>query len=330
MYSLLCALLLNQLVDPGATGYTFLKLGVGVRPVAMGNAFTALSDDGNAVFWNPAGMGIVRSYYLTGMAMNHLHFINYYNLTSAIPVTRFGGLGIGLCYLGANDIEYSERGEVGGQFTNSDMLLNLGYGHDFGRKRTIAFGAAVKVIRSQLHRYSCLGAVADIGVILNPVKYIYLGTVLKNFGSPRRFIEYWEYPPVNFRQGIAFKIPFADNRFALAADYSWYPDVSPTASVGAEFRIRAPQFMESIGQDRISGFSLMAGYQTGYPTGTWSGFSFGFSIELVLVQDLYLDISALFLSYGYLGSSERIAVGINYAPTKEAPRQPSNRRRRSK
>src|SRR4030042_2453564 len=232
--------------------------------------------------------------------------------------------------MGAKDIEYTERGEIGDEFTNSDMLLNVGYGRNFGKRNTIAFGAAVKVIRSQLYRYSCFGVVADIGVILNPYKFIYLGTVLKNFGSPRRFIEYWEYPPVNFRQGVAFKIPFADNHFILAADYSWYPDVSPTASVGAEIRIRAPKFMESIGQDRISGFSLMGGYQTGYQTGTWSGFSFGFSIELVLVQNLYLDISALLLSYGYLGSSERIAVGMNYAPKKEAPKQPRNRSRRSK
>src|SRR4030042_3910971 len=142
MYSILCAILLSQLVDPGATGYTFLKLGVGVRPVAMGNAFTALSDDGNAVFWNPSGLGIVNGYYLAGMAMNHLYYFNYYNLTSAIPITKSSGLGIGLCYLGAKDIEYSERGEIGDEFTNSDMLLNVGHGRNFGKRNTTALGSA--------------------------------------------------------------------------------------------------------------------------------------------------------------------------------------------
>ena len=60
----------------------------------------------------------------------------------------------------------------------------------------------------------------------------------------------------------------------------------------------------------------MGGYQSGYESGAWSGFSFGFSLELIIAPDLYFDIAALLLSYGYLGSSERIALGLNYAPTK--------------
>jgi len=41
---------------PGTTGATFLKLGVGSRPVAMGEAFVAVADDINALFWNPSGL----------------------------------------------------------------------------------------------------------------------------------------------------------------------------------------------------------------------------------------------------------------------------------
>ena len=214
---LLSFTLFTQLFDPGATGYTFLKLGVGVRPVAMGNAFTALSDDGNAIFWNPSGLGVVNSYYVSGMAMSHLVYFGYYNLSSAIPLGKFGGIGIGFSYLTGTDIEYSEHGEQGNEFRNSDMLLNVGYGKAIGRKKIVSFGGAVKVVRSQLYRYSAYGVLADFGVILNPFKYIYFGTVIKNLGPPRRFIERWEWPPVNFRQGIAFKFPFWENQFTLSA-----------------------------------------------------------------------------------------------------------------
>jgi hypothetical protein len=308
--------LFNQLFDPGATGYTFLKLGVGVRPVAMGNAFTAVSDDGNAIFWNPSGLGVVESYYVSGMAMDHLTYFGYYNLTSSIPLGKIGGIGVGFSYLSATDIEYSERGEELGEFTNSDMLLNLGYGKTVGKKKTVSFGAALKIIRSQLYTYSAYGVLGDFGVILHPFKYIYFGTVIKNFGTPRKFIERWEWPPVNFRQGFAFKLPFYENQFTLSIDYSVYPDIDPTFSVGGEIRIRAPEFMEQATGEKISGFALMGGYQTGYQLGTWSGFSFGFSVEVFVTEGLYLDIGALLLSYGYLGSSERIAVGINYVPKK--------------
>ena len=41
----------------------------GIRPMGMGGAFTAIADDENAVFYNPAGIsqrrGFCRSYRLT-------------------------------------------------------------------------------------------------------------------------------------------------------------------------------------------------------------------------------------------------------------------------
>ncbi len=305
-----------QLLDPGATGYTFVKLGVGVRPVAMGNAFTAVSDDGNAVFWNPAGLGLVRSYNVAGMLMNHLTYFNYYNLTSALPVGKNNAVGIGLSYLGASDIEYSERGEELGEFKNSDMLLNVGYGHALGRRPVISIGGAVKVVRGQLYRYSAYGALADIGVLVNPVKYLYFGTVVKNLGTPRRYIEKWEYPPVNFRQGVALKLPIQNNQFTLSADFSLYPDHSPTISIGAEAFIRNLGLLGMSEQKRISSFAVMAGYQSGYGAGTFSGFTVGFAVQVFVMEGLYLDIGALLLSYGYLGTSERIALGLNFLPTR--------------
>jgi len=330
MVILIAAALFGQLVGSGSTGYTFVKLGIGVRPVAMGGAFSALSDDGNAIFWNPSGLGIINSYYVSGMAMNHLAFWDYYTLTSAIPIgKKSGALGIGISYLTAEDEVYTERGEQGESFRNSDMLLNIGYGRAIDRKKIIAIGGALSVVRSQLYQYDAYGVLVDVGIILHPYKYLYLGTVLKNIGSPRRFIEMWEYPPVNFRQGIALKIPFGESHTALSFDYSVYPDVRTTFSVGAELKIRSISFMETLGQDRISGFSLMGGYHlsgndmvpVGYKIGPLSGFSLGLSIEVWMAKGLYLDIAALLLSYGYLGSSERIALGLNYVPTKAKPRK---------
>jgi len=311
----------GQIWQPGATGYTFLKLGTGIRPVAMGNAFTALSDDGNAVFWNPAGLGVINSYYVSGMAMSHFGFIQYYNLTSSIFLgKKTGSLGIGLCYLTAKDTRRDETGEEFDEFRNSDMLLNAGYGKSIGRKKQISFGGCAKVVRSQLESVSAYGLLGDFGLILRPAKLIYLGTTIKNLGTPRKFIEKWEYPPVNFRQGLTLKIPFSQSHWALSIDYSLYPDYIPTFSIGSELQIREPKIMQTttkaiFGQESmISGFSLMVGYQTGYQDLGWSGFSFGFSLEIMIGSGLFLDIGAVALSYGYLGYSERIGIGLNYTP----------------
>ncbi len=41
----------------GVSAFPFLKIGQGARAEALGGAFTALADDINAAFWNPAGLG---------------------------------------------------------------------------------------------------------------------------------------------------------------------------------------------------------------------------------------------------------------------------------
>ena len=41
----------------GGDSGSFLRLGIGIRALSMGGAFTSLADDAAAVYWNPAGMG---------------------------------------------------------------------------------------------------------------------------------------------------------------------------------------------------------------------------------------------------------------------------------
>jgi hypothetical protein len=40
----------------GISTAQFLKIGVGRRASAMGDAFVAISDDASALYWNPAGL----------------------------------------------------------------------------------------------------------------------------------------------------------------------------------------------------------------------------------------------------------------------------------
>jgi hypothetical protein len=40
----------------GSAGLQFLKVGVGARETAMGEAVTSIVNDANSVFWNPAGI----------------------------------------------------------------------------------------------------------------------------------------------------------------------------------------------------------------------------------------------------------------------------------
>ena len=43
---------------PGTSAATFLKLGFGARPLALGETFVALADDPSALHYNPAGLAM--------------------------------------------------------------------------------------------------------------------------------------------------------------------------------------------------------------------------------------------------------------------------------
>lgn len=70
---------------------SFLKDGVGVRPLGMGGAFVALSEDSNSVFYNPAALADAKIQYTQGyMDMN----TDFYNANDCWAISfSQGGLG---------------------------------------------------------------------------------------------------------------------------------------------------------------------------------------------------------------------------------------------
>jgi hypothetical protein len=40
---------------------------VGARPIGMGSTFVGIADDGNALYWNPAGMAFLKHHEITIM-----------------------------------------------------------------------------------------------------------------------------------------------------------------------------------------------------------------------------------------------------------------------
>ncbi len=59
---------------PGA----FVDVGYGVRPMGMGGAFTAISDDPNSAYWNPAGLLKVANPGVSLMYTKQMNLIPYY------------------------------------------------------------------------------------------------------------------------------------------------------------------------------------------------------------------------------------------------------------
>ena len=115
--ALAVAVFLTFLATPAlATKYAgeFLKVPVGPRAIALGSAFTAVSDDATAPYWNPAGM--VYLPYREVMFQHAERFGSLLNQDYLAAVFPLGGekshtsaIGISLIRLAVDDIQITPR-----------------------------------------------------------------------------------------------------------------------------------------------------------------------------------------------------------------------------
>lgn len=90
LVSLLCV---ESLMAQGSAGQagSFLRWGAGAKAMGLGRAFTAISDDASALFWNPAGLAALSKVGGTFMVM-HLPLrqgASYNYVAGAIPLRLF-------------------------------------------------------------------------------------------------------------------------------------------------------------------------------------------------------------------------------------------------
>ncbi|MDP8229177.1 MAG: hypothetical protein P9M15_06970 [Candidatus Electryoneaceae bacterium] len=88
---------------PGA----FADVGMGLRPLGMGGAYSTLATDENAARWNPSLLGAVRDPVVGFTWANQLSQISYHYAAFSVPIGR-KGIGCGGYLISAGDDIYRE------------------------------------------------------------------------------------------------------------------------------------------------------------------------------------------------------------------------------
>ncbi len=145
----------------------FENTDVGARPSALGGAFTSLSDNSLAIFYNPAGLGQVK----------YREFSAYY---SPAP--------FGLTDLSTASLSYSEPlsfGTIGAAFKTYGFDLYrennfiLSYGNNY--KKRIYYGANFNLYNLHIQNYNNATAYGiDIGAMAYVAKFLQWGFFGKN------------------------------------------------------------------------------------------------------------------------------------------------------
>ncbi len=150
--------LISYANSPGTTTASFLKIGVGARAAAMGEAFTALASDGTSLYWNPAGLTQLRTKEILATYNSWFEEIGQGYLSLTFPTSR-GVMGLGVNYVDMGKLEGRDvEGNPTGDFTASDTHLFLGYAKKLKKSSwglTVGWLQVIMVLLTQTRMSYC-------------------------------------------------------------------------------------------------------------------------------------------------------------------------------
>lgn len=273
---------------------SFLDIGVGARALGMGGAYTALADDANALYWNPAGLSKLEKREFTASHAELFESTRLDFLAYAHPTSQ-GTFAAGLTYLSQSTIEGRDSlGRPTAGFDASDAALSLGY----ARKLEAAeLGATFKYLRSHIGSTEAQGAALDVGA-KRAFDRVSVGAALRNLGPGLKFADQRNDLPLRLAVGAAYKFP---GGHAAAGELVNGPRGAGTdVSFGGEFQA-------------VKSLYLRAGYTTQTAITGGSGFDAarGLTMGLGLRNEKWsLDYAVL--PAGELGRSHRFSLSTRW------------------
>ncbi len=180
-------LLLSSLVMGGSFGQpgAFLRFGASARSLAMGGAYSVLANNGEALLYNPAGLGGLEKWELT-ITHAQLFLDSRYEFVSfAYPVEKVGNFGIALADMGVSKFDgRDEFNRVTSEFGTHDLAVIAGYGKWLWGRR-VRVGGSAKFWMSSVGDSSASGfGGVDVGIVSkNLMRKFRLSAAVQNVGA---------------------------------------------------------------------------------------------------------------------------------------------------
>ncbi len=302
----------------------FEDLGVGARPIGMGNAYTALADDVNAIYYNPAGLAqLDESQFTSGYGKLYWGLDDGSNLGSgfvgyAHPLYHWGTLGAGWVNFGLQGL-YRENSFIFSYGRNLKKrllaglnlkLLSKKYGKDsYTENALIDGGPATTGERDPVFSkgYSKTGFSTDLGFLYKFNREYSLGLTLTDINQPRMDLkDKKSRVPIGVRSGFLYNsdfLTFALDTTFRNGDINVYSGVEKWFS-NRTFGVRAGL---GVGSRSFSNLALGASY-----TKYLFQFDYAFLYPLSGIRDTY--------------GSHRISLTLRFAPEKEEKKRAREKR----
>jgi hypothetical protein len=308
----------------GTTAANFLEIGYGSMGCAMGDAVVASVNDLSSIYWNPAGLAMMRQSGLHFTMQPWIADIHTTMATAGIVLPGLGTIAVGMCQMdfGKEEVTTMDMQEgTGEHYTASDYSLSVSYARKLAQ--WFAFGGSVKYISSQIWHTNASAFALDLGAIVstsffsptgNSSDGLSIGMSISNYGTRLKYdgldlvlpidptpytageydnvegqyrMQGWELPLI-FRIGVAVNPIVTENqKFTIEADALHPNNNSESVNLGAQYAVN----MYSSGTVYLRG-----GYKALFMADAEYGPSYG--IGMIYRMPSYNNL-AMKIDYGY-------------------------------
>jgi len=274
--------------DAGTTSLNFLKVGVGARAASLGGAFSAVSDDASACFWNPAGLVEAQPLEMFFMHHRFIEDISQSAVGFAFDLHQVR-LGASMNYFSMGELERRTGNSIvpEGVFTPFDMALGLSAAYRF--TEDISAGITGRFVHENLDSETAGAVLVDLGLkARTPVPGLAAAVAVRNLGSQLKYELSGYDPPRLISLGAAYQrtLPWSYSSLLVTGQVTFPNDNDTRFSLGTEYGYK----------DFLFG---RVGYRSGLD---YEDVSFGFG---VLYRKLRFDYA--FVPYSDLGNSHRFS-----------------------
>ena len=198
----------------GTTALNFLKTGVGARPAALASAYTALSDDATACFWNPAGLTDAQAHEVF---LTHHRFIADISQSAAAYIfeVRRVKVGLSMNYFGMGEMERREVNSVNPEGVFSPFDLALGVSAAYRVTELVSAGVTARWVHENLDSETAGMMLFDFGIKSNTViPGLTAAISIRNLGGRLEFESQGYEAPREIAVGAAWRkgLPWAGAR----------------------------------------------------------------------------------------------------------------------
>ena len=281
----------------GTAGLQFLKIGVGAKETAMGEAVTSLVNDANSVFWNPSGIAYVENYEVVFSHNSWLVSSKHNSAVFAFPLASFV-FAVSAASLQINEFEETTAlmpDGTGRMVSAGDYVFGLAAARRFTDRLSI--GLQIKYVQEKLDDYSINNILFDVGAIYSTgFRDLTLGFSLQHFGPDMRLLNQDFRTPLLFRLSASDKQVISDDfSITAAADLVHPTDNNEWVNIGVELQL-------------LKYIALRGGYRINVDEGKWS---FGVGLTPPVFESLSTRFDyALVLSETVFNNVHRFSVMI--------------------